>query len=133
MKYLYRLIILSIVLLISGCSSLLGITGANEGRIIDDKWMEYNVTHPGLSITIIEPYSIELMPISTIGTSSPSPLRHIVIFGKESDLHKLEIIGKFQKDLYLDGQHYGSVWSGDIVVKDGTLIIDNKLASPSKI
>jgi hypothetical protein len=133
MKYLYRLIILSTVLLISGCSSLLGVTGANEGRIIDDKWMEYNVTHPGLSITIIEPYSTELMPISTIGKSSPSPLRHIIIFGKESDPHKLEIIGKFQKDLYLDGQHYGSVWSGHIVVKDGTLIIDNKLASPSKI
>ena len=133
MKHLYRIIILSTALLVNGCSSVLGVTGANEGRIIDNKWMEYNVTHPGLSITIIEPYSTDLMPISTIGQSSPSPLKHVVIFGKKSNPHKLEIIGKYQKDLYLDGQHYGSVWSANIVIKDGALIIDNELASPSKI
>jgi hypothetical protein len=112
---------------------MLGVTGANEGIIVDDKWMEYDVTHPGLSITIIEPYSTDLMPISTIGKSSPSPLKHTVIFGKKSNPHTLEIIGKYQKDLFLDGQHYGSVWSGNIVIKDGALIIDNELVSPSKI
>jgi hypothetical protein len=60
-------------------------------------------------------------------------LKHTVIFGKKSNPHKLEIIGKYQKDLYLDGQHYGSVWSGNIVIKDGVLILDNEPVSPSKI
>jgi hypothetical protein len=132
-KHLYRVVILSSVLLINGCATVLGVTGANEGKIIDEQWMEYDVIHPGLSITIIEPYSIDLMPISTVGKSSPSPLKHTVIFGKKSNPHKLEIIGKYQKDLYLDGQHYGSVWSGNIVIKDGVLILDNELVSPSKI
>lgn len=132
-KHLYRVVILSSVLLINGCATVLGVTGANEGRIIDAQWMEYDVTHPGLSITIIEPYTIDLMPISTVGKSSPSPLKHTVIFGKKSNPHKLEIIGKYQKDIYLDGQHYGSVWSGSIVIKDGVLTIDNEPVSPSKI
>jgi hypothetical protein len=132
-KHLYRVVILSSVLLINGCATVLGVTGANEGKIIDEQWMEYDVIHPGLSITIIEPYSIDLMPISTVGKSSPSPLKHTVIFGKKSNPHKLEIIGKYQKDLYLDGQHYGSVWSGNIVIKDGVLILDNEPVSPSKI
>jgi uncharacterized protein YceK len=132
-KHLYRVVILSSVLLINGCATVLGVTGANEGKIVDEQWMEYDVIHPGLSITIIEPYSIDLMPISTVGKSSPSPLKHTVIFGKKSNPHKLEIIGKYQKDLYLDGQHYGSVWSGNIVIKDGVLILDNELVSPSKI
>jgi uncharacterized protein YceK len=125
-KHLYRVVILSSVLLINGCATVLGVTGANEGKIVDAQWMEYDVTHPGLSITIIEPYSIDLMPISTVGKSSPSSLKHTVIFGKKSNPHKLEIIGKYQKDLYLDGQHYGSVWSGNIVIKDGVLILDNE-------
>jgi uncharacterized protein YceK len=133
MKHLYRVIILSSVILINGCATVLGVTGANEGRIVDNQWMEYDVTHPGLSITIIEPYSIDLMPISTVGKSSPSSLKHTVTFGKKSNPHKLEIIGKYQKDLYLDGQHYGSVWSGNIVIKDGVLILDNELVLPSKI
>jgi uncharacterized protein YceK len=132
-KHLYRVVILSSVLLINGCATVLGVTGANEGKIVDEQWMEYDVIHPGLSITIIEPYSIDLMPISTVGKSSPSPLKHVVIFGKKSNPHKLEIIGKYQKDLYLDGQHYGSVWSGNIVIKDGVLILDNEPVSPSKI
>ena len=133
MKHLYRVVILSSVLLINGCATVLGVTGANEGKIVDEQWMEYDVIHLGLSITIIEPYSIDLMPISTVGKSSPSPLKHVVIFGKKSNPHKLEIIGKYQKDLYLDGQHYGSVWSGNIVIKDGVLILDNEPVSPSKI
>jgi hypothetical protein len=132
-KHLYRVVILSSVLLINGCATVLGVTGANEGKIVDEQWMEYDVIHPVLSITIIEPYSIDLMPISTVGKSSPSPLKHVVIFGKKSNPHKLEIIGKYQKDLYLDGQHYGSVWSGNIVIKDGVLILDNEPVSPSKI
>ena len=133
MKHLYRVVILSSVLLINGCATVLGVTGANEGKIVDEQWMEYDVIHPVLSITIIEPYSIDLMPISTVGKSSPFPLKHVVIFGKKSNPHKLEIIGKYQKDLYLDGQHYGSVWSGNIVIKDGVLILDNEPVSPSKI
>ncbi|WP_232772082.1 hypothetical protein [Shewanella sp. Actino-trap-3] len=90
------------------------------------------MSHPGLTITIIEPYSTELMRISTIGKSSPSPLKHTVIFGKKSKPHKFEIIGKYQKDLYLDDLFYGSIWIGNIVIKDGALIIDNKLVSPKK-
>ncbi|MFT5840015.1 MAG: hypothetical protein ACI9UT_002526 [Flavobacteriales bacterium] len=133
MKNLYRIIILSGVLLINGCATVLGVTGANEGIIIDNQWIEYDVTHPGLSIKIIEPYFNDLMPISTVGKSSPSPLKHTITFGKKSNPHKLVIIGKYQKDLYLDGQHYGSVWSGNIVIKDGVLILDNELVSPSKI
>ena len=95
--------------------------------------MDYDVTRPRLSITIIEPYSIDLMPISSVGKSSLFLLKHSVIFVKKSNQHKLEIIGKYQKDIYLDGQHYGSVWSGSIVIKDGVLTIDNEPVSPSKI
>jgi len=132
MKYLYKLTIICIMLSVTGCASVIGVTGASEGRIVDDKWMEYDVTHPGLTITIIEPYSTELMRISTIGKSSPSPLKHTVIFGKKLKPHKFEIIGKYQKDLYLDDLFYGSIWIGNIVIKDGALIIDNKLVSPKK-
>jgi hypothetical protein len=120
------------MLSLTGCASVIGVTGASEGIIVDDKWMKYDVTHPGLTITIIEPYSAELMRISTIGKSSPSPLMHTVIFGKKSKPHKFEIIGKYQKDLYLDDLFYGSTWTGNIVIKDGVLIIDNKLVSPKK-
>jgi hypothetical protein len=49
------------------------------------------------------------MPIKTSGKSSPSPLRHAVIFGTKSKPHKREIIGQYQKELYLNGQHYGSI------------------------
>jgi hypothetical protein len=132
MKHLFPIVIFIALMLISGCSTLIGVTGANEGRIVGGKWMEYDVIHPGLSITIIEPYSSDLMPISTIGKSSPSPLRHTVVFGTESKSHKLEIIGKYQKELYLDGQHYGSIWSGNIIIKDGILSIDNKQVAPNK-
>ena len=45
--------------------------------------MEYKVKHPGLDIKIIEPYSPNLLPISTVGKSSPLPLTHTVIFGTE--------------------------------------------------
>ncbi|MFT5924893.1 MAG: hypothetical protein ACI9LE_001895 [Paraglaciecola sp.] len=127
MKHLHKIVIFSAVMLISGCSTLLAVTGANEGNVVDRKWVEYDITHPGLSITIIEPYSADLMPISTIGKSSPSPLRHTIIFGTKSKPHKLEIIGKYQKELYLDGHHYGSIWSANIIIKDGILSIDNEI------
>jgi hypothetical protein len=132
MKHWSKPVILSVALLLNSCTTLLGVTGANDGRIVEEKWVEYDVTHPGLSITIIEAYSSDLMHISTVGKSSPSPLRHTVIFGTNSNPHKLEIIGKYQKDLYLDGQHYGSIWSGSITIKEGILSIDNKLVSPKK-
>jgi hypothetical protein len=57
------------------------------------------------------------MPILTVGKNSPSPLKHTVTFGKSSSPHKLEIIGKYQNNLYLYRQRYGSVWSGNIVIK----------------
>jgi hypothetical protein len=132
MKHLNKIVIFSAVMLISGCSTLLAITGANEGKIVDRKWVEYDVTHPGLTITIIEPYSADLMPISTIGKSSPSPLRHTVIFGTNSKPHKLEIIGQYQKKLYLDRQYYGAIWSANIIIKDGILSIDNQIVAPKK-
>ena len=124
---------MGIALLTSGCVSFLGVTGANDGIIVGDKWMEYAVTHSGLTVTIIEPLSSDLIPISTVGKSSPPPLRHTIIFGKKSNMHTLEIIGKYKKELYLDGQSYGSIWSGSILIKDGILIIDNELALPKKI
>ncbi|MEP1552501.1 MAG: hypothetical protein ABJJ44_06615 [Paraglaciecola sp.] len=132
MKYLCKLVIVITLVITTGCTSLLGVTGANEGVVVDDKWMKYDVKHPWLTITIIEPFSNELLPISTVGKSSPSPLRHTVIFGKKSNPHTFEIIGKYQKDLYLDGQFYGSIWSGVIIIKDGTLIIDTVRVSPRK-
>lgn len=134
MKHFIKLVFfMGIALLTSGCASVLGVTGANDGIIVGDKWMEYAVTHPGLTVTIIEPLSSDLIPISTVGKSSPPPLRHTIIFGKKSNMHTLEIIGKYKKELYLDGQSYGSIWSGSILIKDGILIIDNELALPKKI
>jgi hypothetical protein len=130
MQYLCRALFLSIVLSINGCATILGVTGANEGKIVDDKWIQYDVIHPGLSITIIEQYTSDLMPISTVSKSSPSPLRHTIIFGNKSAPRTLEIIGKYQKYLYLDGQQYGSIWFGNIVIRDGVLSIDSEVISP---
>jgi hypothetical protein len=132
MRFCSKLIIVSMLLPVIGCTNMLGVTGANGGRIVNEKWMEYDVTHPGLKITIIEPYSTELLPISTVGKSTPSPLKHIVSFGTKANLHKFEVIGKYQKKLYLDSQFYGSIWSGNIVIKDGILIIDDVPVSPKK-
>ena len=130
MQYLCRALFLSIVLSINGCATILGVTGASEGKIVDDKWIQYDVIHPGLSITIIELYTADLMPLSTVSKSSPSPLRHTIIFGNKSEPRILEIIGKYQKDLYLDGQQYGSMWSANIVIRDGILSIDSEVISP---
>ena len=130
MQYLCRALFLSIVLSNNGCATILGVTGANEGEIVDDKWIQYDVIHPGLSITIIELYTTDLMPLSTVSKSSPSPLRHTIIFGNKLEPRTLEIIGQYQKDLYFDGQQYGSMWSGNIVTRDGVLSIDSEVISP---
>ena len=130
MQYLCRALFLSIVLSNNGCATILGVTGANEGKIVDDKWIQYDVIHPGLSITIIELYTADLMPLSTVSKSSPSPLRHTIIFGNKLEPRTLEIIGQYQKDLYFDGQQYGSMWSGNIVTRDGVLSIDSEVISP---
>ncbi|KTD99173.1 hypothetical protein [Pseudoalteromonas sp. H71] len=129
MNTLSKLVTVSIVLLITGCAGILGVTGADTGKRISDDWVEYNVTHPGLTIKIIEPYAPDLMPISTVGKSSPSPLRHTIIFGTKSNQHELEVIGKYKKELYFDNRFYGSIWSGDVLIRDGSLSIDGKLVS----
>ena len=119
---------LGFVFIVSGCANLIGFTGADTGKRVDD-WVEYNVNHPGLTIKIMEPYSEELMPISTVGKTSPSPLRHTVIFGTQSSQHKLEIVGRYSKELYLDNKFYGSVWLGDVLIRDGSLSSDGKLVA----
>ena len=128
MNIFCKLSILSITLPILGCANMIGVTGADDGKRIG-AWVEYNVSHPGLSIKIIEPYSDELIPISTVGKTSPSPLQHIVIFGAQSRQHKFEILGRYKKQLYLDNKFYGSIWLGDILIRDGNLFVDGKQAS----
>ena len=128
MSTFFKLSMLGFVFIVSGCANLIGFTGADTGKRVDD-WVEYNVNHPGLTIKIIEPYSEELMPISTEGKTSPSPLRHTVIFGTQSSQHKLEIVGRYSKELYLDNKFYGSVWLGDVLIRDGSLSIDGKLVA----
>ena len=128
MNKFLKLSILSIAFFVTGCANMIGFTGADAGKRVGD-WVEYNVNHPGLTIKIIEPYSEELLPISTVGKTSPSPLRHTVIFGTQSNRHKLEIVGRYNKELYLNNKFYGSVWLGDILIRDGSLSIDGKLVS----
>jgi len=41
----------------------------------------------------------------------------------------LEIIGRYNKELYLDNKFYGSVWFGDILIRAGSLSIDGKLVA----
>lgn len=124
------LVIFSIYL--SGCAAVYGLTGADGGKRVNENWMEYHVKHPGLTITVLEPYSQGLLPISTVSKTSPSPLRHTVIYGTEANQHRLEIIGKYKKELFLDGKFYGAVWAGDIVIRDGVISIDGKPASAIK-
>ncbi|MGB2709175.1 MULTISPECIES: hypothetical protein [unclassified Pseudoalteromonas] len=131
MKILFTLFVLSITLSTSGCVSLVDITGANEGHLIDGKWMEYKVKHPGLDIKIIEPYSPNLLPISTVGKSSPLPLTHTVIFGTESEPHELKIVGRYKKQIYFDGKSFGEIWLGSILINDGILTIDDKESAKS--
>ena len=128
MSTFFKLSMLGVVFFVSGCANLIGFTGADTGKRVGD-WVEYNVNHPGLTIKIMEPYSEELMPISTVGKTSPSPLRHTVIFGTQSRQHKLEIVGRYSKELYLDNKFYGSVWLGDVLIRDGSLSIDGKLVA----
>ena len=126
MSSFFKWSMLSLVFFVSGCANMLGFTGADAGKRVGD-WVEYNINHPGLTIQIIEPYSEELMPVSTIGKTSPSPLRHTVIFGTQTNQHKLEIVGRYSKELYLDGKFYGTTLLGDILIHDGSLSIDGKL------
>jgi hypothetical protein len=131
LKILFALVVLSITLSTSGCVSLVGITGANEGQLVDGKWMEYDVKHPGLDIKIIEPYSPDLLPISSVGKSSPLPLTHTVLFGRESEPHELKIVGQYKKEIYLDGKSFGEIWLGSILINDGILTIDDIEAAKS--
>lgn len=128
MNNFFKSSILGIVFFVSGCANMIGFTGADAGERVGD-WVEYNVNHPGLTIKIIEPYNEELLPISTVGKTSPSPLRHTVIFGTQLNQHKLEIVGRYGKELYLDNKFYGSVWRGNILIRDGSLSIDGKLVA----
>ncbi len=115
------------IICLSGCTKILGMTGADEGRRINENWVEYNVIHPGLTIKILEPYSADLMRIQTVGKTSPSPLKHTVVFGGKENSHELKIMGRYKKDLYLDGLFYGSTWYGDLVIKDGAMTLNGKL------
>ncbi len=126
---LFRIITLTVLL--PGCATMYGFTGSDEGKRVGDS-MEYHVTHPGLNITIVEPYSENLIPIETVSKSSPSPMVHTVKFGTADNFHQLKIVGKYEKDLYLDGVSYGSVWSADVVVKNGHLFIDGVSANRSE-
>ncbi|WP_105169676.1 hypothetical protein [Pseudoalteromonas sp. T1lg23B] len=128
MSTLFKLSMFGIVFFLSGCANMIGLTGADAGKRVGD-WVEYNVNHPGLTVKIMEPYSEELLPISTVGKTSPLPLRHTVIFGTHSSRHKLEIVGRYNKELYLDNKFYGSVWLGDVLIHDGNLSIDGKLVA----
>lgn len=126
MRHIYKSAIVALLFVLSGCAGLTGFTGADAGTKVGD-WVEYNVSHPGLTVKIIEPFSKDLAPISTVGKTSPSPLRHTVTFGSTANLHTLEIVGRYHKDVYLDGQFYASLWTGDVVIKEGLISIDGKL------
>jgi hypothetical protein len=126
MRHIYKSAIVALLVVLSGCAGLTGFTGADAGTRMGD-WVEYNVSHPGLTVKIIEPFSQDLAPISTVGKTSPSPLRHTVTFGRTTNLHILEIVGRYHKDVYLDGQFYVSLWTGDIVIKEGAISVDGKL------
>lgn len=128
MKLRQHIFFLSLLTWLSGCASLFGFTGADGGVRHGDR-MEYQVIHPGLNIKIIEPYSEQLLPISTVGQSSPTPLRHTVRYGTEAKPHIFEIVGKYEKKLFLDGKYYGTLWSGDVLINDGVLWIDGKAAA----
>ena len=128
MGSILRLFCISLIMFVSGCTSIYGVTGADEGKKVGDSF-EYQVIHPGLDVTIIELYSEKLIPIETIGKSSPSPLTHTIKFGTSENIHMLKIIGKYEKDLYLDDAYYGSIWSGDVLVKNGILFINGRVAN----
>ncbi|WP_404340289.1 hypothetical protein [Pseudoalteromonas mariniglutinosa] len=125
MGSILRLFCISLIMFVSGCTSIYGVTGADEGKKVGDSF-EYQVIHPGLDVTIIEPYSEKLIPIETIGKSSP--LTHTIKFGTSENTHMLKIIGKYEKDLYLDDAYYGSIWNGDVLVKNGILFINGRIA-----
>ena len=43
-------------------------------------------------------------------------------------MHTLKIVGKYENDLYLNDAYYGSIWNGDVLVKNGVLFINGKIA-----
>jgi len=133
MKILFRLLAIGAFLILSGCASIYGLTGSDDGQKIDSDWVKYTVVHPGLDIIILESFSEDLLPISTVGKKSPSPLTHVIKFGKKTNQHELKIIGKYKKDLYLDGKFYVSIWSGEIEIKNGVLSLNGKAIQPIKI
>lgn len=124
MRNIVKTLLLTSLFTLSAC---VGITGADAGKRVGD-WVEYNVVHPGLDIKILEPFSKDLLPISTIGKSKTSPLKHTVTFGTITEKHTLEIVGKYSKDIYLDGHYYGKLQFGEIMIKDGIVSIDGKKA-----
>ncbi len=126
MKHCLQSGIFFILISLSACFSLYGLTGADEGRRMNEEWVVYKVIHPGQEIKILEPYSPELMPIETIGKKSPAPLRHLETFGTSANPHKLEIVGKYSKKVYHDETFYGILWTGEIIIKDGVVFIDGK-------
>jgi hypothetical protein len=126
-----RLVVFVISFQLYGC--VVGLTGANQGKALDNGWIQYDIYHPGLTITAIESSANKLVPISTVGKTSPMPLRHTITFGPVDNPRKLEIVGRYHKDVYLDGQYYGGLWMGDIVINEGVLSIDGKIASVQPI
>lgn len=132
MKWVVALL-LAACLSLGGCAAVrdaYGFTSADEGVRVDSNTIEYHATHPGLDITIREDYSADLLPIETVSKSSPSPLRHTIIYGTARQRNVLEIDGRFSKTITLDGVCYGKTWSGKLLVDRGQLYLDGKKLSP---
>ena len=113
----------------AGCStlsSIAGVTGANDGRMVDPQTIEYRVTHPGLDITIREDYAPDLLPIETVGNSANGPLRHTVRYGRPDKLNVLEIIGKYTKEIHFNGRDCGSLLTGTLLIDRGNVFLDGE-------
>lgn len=122
-------------LFLGGCVSvrdLYGITGADEGVRVSAGTTEYHVFHPGLDIIIREDYSGDLLRIESLGRSSPAPLRHTVTYGTPNRKNVLQIVGRFSKEITLNGIYYGKVLRGRLLVERGQLYLDQKKLSPVK-
>lgn len=91
MKILCRLLAMSAFLILSGCASIYGLTGSDDGQRVNNDQVKYIVVPPGPDIVILEPFSEELLPISTVGKQSPSPLTHIIKLGKKTNQYEFKI------------------------------------------
>ena len=109
---------------LTGCATLAGFTGADEGQKVGD-WIVYNAFHPGLDIKIMEPYDSNLIPISTIKSRENQSMKHTITYGTKQKKQKLELIGKYKKEIYFNEKYYGSLWFGSILIKDDLVFIDN--------